>query len=69
MGKTPDAEQSSSEEETARRANAALRVALNTPHKRHSESKIGKPGGKPKASPRRRESVKKFARSYTPQGE
>jgi hypothetical protein len=30
-------------EETAQRATAALRVALNTPPQPHSESKIGKP--------------------------
>jgi hypothetical protein len=48
-----------SETETARRANAALRVALNTPHKPHSESKIGKPSAKRKASPQRTKPVKK----------
>ncbi len=42
-----------SEKETARRADAALRVALNTPHKPH------KPIGKKKASPKRAKSVKK----------
>jgi hypothetical protein len=45
-GKSKDGEFSA--EETARRANAALRVALNTPHKPH------KPMGKRKASPKSR---------------
>jgi hypothetical protein len=35
------------EKETARRADAALRVALNTPHKPHQP--IGKKKGSPKA--------------------
>jgi hypothetical protein len=39
------------EEETARRADAALRVALNTPHKPH---KPHKPIGKKKVSPKSR---------------
>jgi len=41
-------------EETARRADAALRVALRTPPKPHSESKIGKPSRKRRRSPSRR---------------
>jgi hypothetical protein len=45
-GKSSDRDQEYSERETARRADVALRVALNTPHKPHSESKIGKPRAK-----------------------
>jgi len=47
-----------SQEETARRADAALRVALNTPPKSHSESKIGKPIVKKKARSTRRSKQK-----------
>ena len=44
MGSKPsDREQEYSEQETAKRADTALRVALSTPPKPHSESKIGKP--------------------------
>ncbi len=42
--KSSDQEYSAAE--TAKRADAALRIALQTPPKPHSESKIGKP--KPK---------------------
>jgi hypothetical protein len=42
MARHPKDSDQYSEEETQRRANAALRVALNTPHKPHSESKLGK---------------------------
>jgi hypothetical protein len=45
-GKLPDHEYS--EREIAQRADAALRVALSTPPKPHSESKLGKPSGKRK---------------------
>jgi hypothetical protein len=34
-GKSPDRDREYSEQETARRADAALRVALSTPHKPH----------------------------------
>jgi hypothetical protein len=42
-----------SEQETAHRANAALRVALNTPHRPH------KPIGKRKRSPKPKKPVEK----------
>jgi hypothetical protein len=49
-------------EETARRADAALRVALTTRPKPHSESKIKKPRGKKAGSPGR----KSNASSHSP---
>ncbi len=43
-----------SEAETEQRREAALKRMLSTPHKPHSESKIGKPRGKPRKSPAKR---------------
>jgi hypothetical protein len=51
-GKPSDQEYS--ERETAQRADAALRVALSTRPKPHSESKVGKPSGKRRKSPKRK---------------
>jgi hypothetical protein len=48
-----------SKEETARRADAALRAALATPPKPHSESKIGKPSRKRRTTPKRAKAVRK----------
>jgi hypothetical protein len=42
-----------SKAETTRRADNALRVALSTPHKPHSQSKVSKPSAKRKMSPGR----------------
>jgi hypothetical protein len=41
MADTPE-EETYSEEETVRRREAALKRMLNTPHKPHKESKLGK---------------------------
>jgi hypothetical protein len=49
MAKPPKDDQFT-DEETARRRDAALLRALSTPAKRHSEMKLGK--RKPKASPK-----------------
>ena len=52
MGETPsDQGTEYSRRETAERADAALRVALNTPPKPHAESKIRKPNRKRTRSP------------------
>ena len=42
-----------SEEETARRRDAALFRALSTPHKRQADMKVGKPKANPVAAPDR----------------
>jgi hypothetical protein len=51
-----------SEQETARRRDAVIKLILRTPPKPHSEMKLGKPRGKPKLSPRKRGPVKKDTR-------
>jgi hypothetical protein len=48
-----------SEQETQRRAEAALRAAFNAPHKTYEESKIGKRKTAARKSPGRRKPVKK----------
>lgn len=48
-----------SEQETRRRAEAALRAAFSLPPKPQSEMKLGKPRGKPSKSPAKRKAVKK----------
>lgn len=55
--KTPVAE--FSEEESRRRFETAIRVALSGPAKPHSEMKLGKPRGKKAKSPTKRKAVKK----------
>jgi hypothetical protein len=48
-----------SEQETQRRAEAALRAAFNTPTKPQSEMKLGKPRGKRAASPKRKSGIRR----------
>ena len=55
MVETPKSEQYS-EQETIARAEAALKRMLTTPHRPHSEMKIGK--RKPKAEPKERPASK-----------
>ena len=50
-----------SDQETARRTEAALRAAFKSPHKTYEELKVGKPRAKPSKSPGRRKPVKKSA--------
>jgi len=45
--------------EAARRTEAALRAAFNSPHKTYEESKLGKRRAKPSKSPGKRKAVKK----------
>jgi hypothetical protein len=42
-----------SEQETARRRDAVIKLMLSKPPKPHSEMKLGKPRGKRRASPKR----------------
>jgi len=58
MARAPTNEQFS-DQEIARRTEAALRAAFNTPHKTYEESKIGKRRAKPIESPDHRKPVKK----------
>jgi hypothetical protein len=48
-----------SEKETIERREVALKRMLATPHKPHSESKVGKRTKRRRASPRRNQSVEK----------
>jgi hypothetical protein len=53
MKKAKDQRESYSEQETARRRDAVIKLMLSTPPKPHSEMKLGKPRAKPKKSPGR----------------
>jgi len=46
-------------EEAQRRFEAAIRIALSGPAKPHSEMKLGKPKGKGRKNPAKRNTVKK----------
>jgi hypothetical protein len=57
MGKSSN--ENYSEQETVARREAALRRMLSTPHKPHSEMKLGAPRRKPSKSPGKRKIANK----------
>jgi hypothetical protein len=57
MGK--DSEGQYTERETVERREAALKRMLATPHKPHSESKVGQRSNKKRTHPKRRKPVEK----------